>query len=163
MNRLCLVALTLLVIPVFAFSEQPPAIGSKFHKKWKVGRDPSLCVTQPAQMDPCVGQFFDGIKYQIAYSEKTHRVSYVFTNDENFVTLDGLRVGDAIPVTRDTVHALPGFEVWAPTTRDGWWPIVGYDLAQIKLSDASTLDLSGKEESAKTGKAVILGFSKIRP
>jgi hypothetical protein len=163
MNRLASVLPILLVVSAVAYSEQLPAVGTKFKKKWRLGNDPAVCMTQPAQLDPCVERVFDGIKYQIAYSEKTHRVSYLYTADEKFRTADGLKIGDAIPVTRDNVRALPGWQIYAPTTRDGWRPIIGYDLLQIKLKDGTVLDLASKEEQIKTAAAVILGFSKGLP
>ena len=76
--------------------------------------------------------------------------------------MGGLKVGDSIPVTPETVRALPGWQIFAPTTPDGWRPIVGYDLPQIKLKDGTLLDLRGNDSSGKTGMAVILGFSKGR-
>jgi hypothetical protein len=131
MNRPFAAGLALL-ISVFAFSQQPPAIGAKFSKKWEVPAEPTLCMTHPAQMDPCVDRVFGGVKYQVAYSQATHLVSYLYTSDEKFRTMDGLKVGDLIPVTPETVRALPGWQIFAPTTPDGWRPIVGYDLPQIK-------------------------------
>jgi hypothetical protein len=113
-------------------------------------------------MDPCVERVFDGIKYQIAYSDETHRVSYVYTNDEKFRTVDGLKVGDSIPVSRKTVRALPRWLAYAPTARDGWQAIVADNLLQVKLKDGTVLDLTAKDESDKSGEAVILGFSKGR-
>lgn len=161
MYRPLIVTLILLAIPVIALSEPPPSIGAKFNRKWAADREPKLCMTHPAQMDPCVEQVFDGVKYQIAYSNETRRVSYLYTDDENFRTVDGLKVGDLIPVSPQIVHALPGWQIHAQTTRDGWRPIMGYDLPQIKLNDGTVLDLANKEDM-KRGTAVILGFSKGR-
>jgi hypothetical protein len=48
-------------------------------------------MTHSAQLDPCVEQKFDDIKYQVAYSEQTHRVSYVYTDDPKFRTTDDSR------------------------------------------------------------------------
>jgi hypothetical protein len=119
-------------------------------------------MTHPAQLDPCVERTFDGIKYQIAYSEQTHRVSYVFTCDDKFRTVDGLKVRDSVPVSKQTVRALPGWQIRTPMTSDGWWPIVGYDLPEIKLNDGTVLDLANKDEEAH-GTAKIMGFAKGRP
>jgi len=157
--RLLAIAIFLLLTCASAFSEQPPKIGAKFNKSWKKGKQSNLCLTSSAQIDPCVDRVLDGIKYQIAYREETHRVTYVYTSDEKFRTIDGLKVGDSIPVSRDTVRGQPGWQSYAATTRDGWWPVVGYDGLQIELKDGTVLDLTGTQ-GLKSGIAVILGFSK---
>ena len=162
MNRPATVAFMLLVTSIIGFSEPPPAVGAKFKKKWGAGKEATLCLTEPAQLDPCVEQGFDGIHYQVAYRERTHRVSYLFTSDERFRTADNLKVGDSVPVSQATVRGMPGWQIRAPVTRDGWWPIVGYDLPQIKLNDGTVLDLGHKEKLTSGGMAVILGFSKGR-
>jgi hypothetical protein len=153
------IAIFLLIPCAGAFSEQPPNIGAKFNKSWKKGKQSNLCMTSSAQIDPCVDLVVDGIKYQIAYREETHRVTYVYTSDEKFRTIDGLKVGGSIPVSRETVRGQPGWQSYAATTRDGWCPVVGYDGLQIKLKDGTVLDLTGTE-GLKSGIAVILGFSK---
>jgi hypothetical protein len=160
MNSIAAVAFMLLVTSIIAFSEQPPTMGARFKKKWAAGKEASLCLSEPAQLDPCVGQGFDGVDYQIAYRERTHRVSYVFTADKKFRTVDGLKVGDSVPVSQQTVVGLPGWHLCAPVTRDGWCPIIGYDDPQIKLNNGAVLDLGHKEQQASGGMAVILGFSK---
>jgi hypothetical protein len=83
----------------------------------------------------------------------------MYTSDENFRTIDGLKVGDAIPVSLDTVRGQARWQSYAATTRDGWSPVVGFDGLQIKLKDGTVLDLTGTE-GLKSGIAVILGFSK---
>jgi hypothetical protein len=162
MNRAATVAFMLLVTAIVGFSESPPAVGARFKKGWAAGKERAVCMTQPAQLDPCVERVFDGVNYQVAYSEQKHRVTYLHTNDEKFRTAEGLKIGDSIPISQETVRAWPGWEVRAPMRGDGWWPIVGYDLPQIKLNDGTVLDLGHKEKSAG-GMAVILGFTKGRP
>jgi hypothetical protein len=162
MNRAATVALMLLVTSILALSEQPPAIGARFKKKWAAGKEATLCLAEPAQLDPCVTRRFEGIDYQIAYREQTRRVSYLYTTDERFRTADGLKVGDSVPVSQETVMGLPGWQIRAPVTRDRWWPVVGFDLPQIKLNDGTVLDLGNKEKPA-SGMALILGFAKARP
>jgi len=159
MNRATTVAFVLLLTSIVALSEQPPAIGARFKKKWAAGKEAVLCLTEPAQLDLCVAQRFDGIDYQIAYREQTHRVSYLYTTDKNFRTADSLKVGDSVPVSQETVVGLPGWQIRAPVTRDGWWPIVGFDLPQVKLNDGTVLDITHKEKPAG-GMAVVLGFAR---
>jgi hypothetical protein len=160
MNRFLFVFLVLLFACVSAVSEQPPNIGSKFKKSWR-SKESGLCMTSSAQLDPCVERVFDGIKYSIAYGTDTHRVTYVYTDDEKFRTIDGLKVGDSIAVSRDTVVGEPGWQSYAPATGNGWLPVVGFDGLQIKLMDGSVIDLTSSE-GIKKGTALIRGFSKTR-
>jgi hypothetical protein len=162
MNRVLWVSILLLVTSGFVLSEQPPTIGSKFNKKWKAEKEPSLCMTESSQLDPCVDLAFDGINHRVAYSQLTHKVAYVYTNDEKFRTTSGLKVGDPIPVSRKTVRALAGWQVYAPTTSDGWRPIVAGETPRIKLKDGTVMDLTAKDGPDKNGTAEILGFSKGR-
>jgi len=143
-----------------ALADPPPTIGSKFKRSWK-SAESQLCMTSSAQLDPCVQRTFDGITYTIAYREQTHRVSYVYTNDKNFRTADGLKVGDSIPVSKETVFGEPGWQSFAPSTRDGWLPIVGFDGLRITLKDGTVIDLTGSE-GIKSGMAEILGFARSR-
>lgn len=159
MNRF-LVVLFLLFACVSAVSEQPPNIGSKFKRLWR-SKESGLCMTSSAQLDPCVERIFDGIKYSIAYSTDTHRVTYVYTDDDKFRTIDGLKVGDSIPVSRETVVGWPGWQSYAPPTRDGWLPVIGFDGLQIKLVDGSVIDMTSSE-GIKKGIALIRGFKKSR-
>ena len=160
MTRFFSTLLVLLFAGSSALSEQPPNIGSKF-KRARKSAEPQLCMTRSAQLDPCVQRKFDGIKYTIAYSEETHRVTYVYTDDETFRTTDGLKVGDSIPVSKETVAGEPGWQSYAPATPDGWLPVVGTDGLRITLKDGTIIDLMGSE-GIKSGTAVILGFSKSR-
>src|ERR1700675_1918771 len=109
MKQFLSVLLILLLADCAAVAEQPPNIGSKFKKSWK-SAEPQLCMTSSAQLDPCVQRKVDGITYTIAYREETHRVTYVFTDDENFRTVDGLKIGDSIPVSKETVAGWPGWQ-----------------------------------------------------
>jgi len=160
--RFLAIAAFLLVTCTSLFAEQLPNIDAKFKKAWKEGKQSKLCMTSSAQLDPCVDRVFDGITYQIAYRKATNRVTYVYTSDEKFRTIDGFKVGDSIPVSRDTVWGQPGWLSFAATTRDGWRPVVGYDGLHIKLKDGTVLNLTGTE-GLKSGIAAILGFSKSRP
>ena len=125
MNRPVFAMLALFVTSTTALSKEPPAIGSPLKKRWAVGQQRTVCMTHSAQLDPCVELQVEGIKYQIAYREQTHRVSYLRTSDNKFRTTDGLKVGDSIPVSPKSVRAFPGWEIHAPKTPDGWSPIVG--------------------------------------
>ena len=76
--------------------EQVPAIGAKLNKHWLTAGEHELCMTSPAQLDPCFEQAFEGVRYRVAYSSKSKRVTYLTTSDGKFRTHSGLRVGDEI-------------------------------------------------------------------
>ena len=56
---------------------------------------------------------------------KTRPVKYLFTVDKHFVTRDGHRVGANIDLAEDNSLAIPGWEIFGPTTVDGWRIILG--------------------------------------
>ncbi len=58
-----------------------------------------LCMTHPAQIDPCFEKVLDGVRYTIAFNMDSRRVSYLFTNDSLFKTGDGKKVGDVIEIS----------------------------------------------------------------
>jgi hypothetical protein len=120
-----------------------------------------LCITHPAQMDPCFERSFNGVRYTVAYSRESKRITYVYTEDEKFKTTDGLRVGDEIPVSAQNVRAWPGWEIHGPTTADGWRPVIGWN-GEVKLKDGSALNLWGKHDGSSSGVTTILGFVKGR-
>jgi hypothetical protein len=141
--------------------EPAPAIGTKIKKEWTKAGKGQLCMTHPAQLDPCFEHVFDGVQYKVAYNGQTRRVSYLSTSDSKFRTTDGLQVGSEIRVTEATVHAMPGWVVWGPTTSDGWRPIIGGFNGEVKLKDATLLKLWGQPGSGE-GIAIIQGFSRGR-
>jgi hypothetical protein len=141
--------------------EQVPAIGTKLNKHWLTASEHELCMTNPAQLDPCFEQVFEGVRYRVAYSGKSKRVTYLTTSDGKFRTHSGLRVGDEIAISESTVRAWPGWEVHAPTTSDGWRPIIGFN-SEVKLKDGTVLNLREMQGGSITGAATISAFSKGR-
>ena len=88
-------------------------------------------------------------------------MTYIYTDDERFRTDEGLKVGDVIPVARETLIVVPSFAIYAPTTRDGWRPIVGDDLlGKVRLTDGTELDPKSKDDAKKSGMSRIRAFSK---
>jgi hypothetical protein len=163
--RNAIIALVLTVVGSVVVSgaapEPVPTTGATAKKEWVKASKGHVCMTHPAQLDPCFEGVFDGVRYRVAYSDQTKRVSYLYTSDTKFRTADGLQVGGEISVTGQNVRALPGWEIWAPTTSDGWRPIIGFN-AEVKLKDGTLLKLSGKHDGSKAGTATIQGFSRGR-
>jgi len=116
-------------------------------------------VTHPAQIDPCVERYFDGVRYTVAFSKETKRITYLCTEDEKFRTADGLRVGSEIAVSEEDVRAWPGWEIHGPTTSDGWRPLIGWNL-EVKLKDGSVLKLGGTHDGSSSGTAIVEAFVK---
>jgi hypothetical protein len=162
-NTIVLITLTILgcVVLSGAAPEPMPTIGTKVKKSWKKASKGQLCMTHAAQLDPCFDGVFDSVEYKVAYSEQTKRVSYVSTSDKRFRTADGLRVGNEIRVTEENVRAVPGWEIWAPTTSDGWRPIIGFN-AEVNLRDGTLLNIRGKRDGSKEGMATVQAFSRGR-
>lgn len=75
---------------------------------------------------PAIEASVDGIKYELAYTKSTGIIKYIFTEDENFMTVDGLRVGACIPLTKKQLGSTRGGLTRGPVTADGWTPIIGY-------------------------------------
>lgn len=113
--------------PGLLASEQPLKVGARLQSFVLRAKSDKrhICMTQPAQMDPCVEARIAGINYTIAYREKTHRITYIFTSDRAFQTADGVRVGEAMDLGEEQILAAPGWEIRGPKTSDGWYPFFG--------------------------------------
>jgi hypothetical protein len=74
---------------------------------------------------PFIRKTIGGIAYYIAFEEKTRKIKYIQTHDENFRTENDLRPGSVITVTRDQLTIGPWWwYILAPTTPDGWLPVL---------------------------------------
>lgn len=111
-------------------------------------------MTHPGQTRPFIDPSIDGIKYIIAFDEKTREIKYIYTNDKNFRTANGLRVSSEIPLTRAQIEIIPYWEIRAPVTPDGWYPVVGHDLPMLGF------DLDASFKGNETRMVSITGFSK---
>jgi hypothetical protein len=142
--------------------EAVPEIGMKLaDKRIPESAHHNLCITHSAQMDPCFEKVIRGVRYTIAFDAR-HRVTYISTRDPAFRTEDGHRVGEVIEVQDDALEVILGWQIHAPKTRDGWRPIVGFDLGSGP-SGRPEFDIRGYQPKlGGHGKAKILGFSKGR-
>jgi len=77
--------------------------------------------------DPFVELELNGIRYTIAYQAKTRVITYIYTIDLRFRTVQGLKVGDEISLSREQISFYEGWQVYAPTACDGWKTVIGYD------------------------------------
>jgi hypothetical protein len=83
-----------------------PEIGKRIAvpRRAEVGR----CMTSPGQLDQCVIVTVNGIKYTVGYrmgAPRSNVVTYVHTDDPNFRSPEGLRVGDVATVEEDATAA----------------------------------------------------------
>src|SRR6266700_3465143 len=96
--------LNLLLVTVMLFAQPPSAAELQFEIGAVVPRQllragsksAELVMTQSAQLDPCFQYQSEGVKYTIAFSEKSRKISYIHTEDSKFRTSDGLQVGSSI-------------------------------------------------------------------
>jgi hypothetical protein len=138
-----------------------PEVGEKLKKKAiPASAATNSCATSTEDSYPCFHPTIEGVEFLIAFSEKTLRVQFVHTDDKKFKTLDGLKVGDVINVAESSLIAYPAWEIYAPKTRDGWRPVVGFNLL---CSDGGKGEFDTCDDAfrkSNPGKARIRGFSK---
>lgn len=141
-----------------------PRIGEKLDRRTvaNANKQRLLCATSPAQLDPCFERVYGGVRFTVAYRDETKRVSYIYTVDEDFRTVEGMKVLDQIPVSTDSVRAWPGWLVEAQPTVDGWAPIVSGPDMTVELSDGTLLNIIGEQGGSSRGNAIIRGFGKRR-
>jgi hypothetical protein len=88
------------------------------------------CMSSPAQLDKCFRARVNGIKYTVAFRRRGplgNVVTYVHTDDLNFKSPEGLRVGDVATVANSgNVIVSPGFEIYGPKGKR-WLTVVGFN------------------------------------
>jgi hypothetical protein len=81
----------------------------------------------PAYSHPYLSDVINGVEYLIAYSKETREITYVHTSDPNFKTEDGLKLGDCISWAESESPANAAWELRAPLTSDGWYPVLSIE------------------------------------
>jgi hypothetical protein len=161
------IVFTVLCLVSVANSQQNdrlPRIGSELdrHTIAIAQKQRQICMTSPAQLDPCFEHTYGGVKFTVAYRSDTKKVTYIFTTDDKFRTDDGLKVLDEISVTEQSIRAWPGWQVEAAATSDGWVPVISDFDMKVKLTDGTLLNLPGENGGSSSGKAIIHAFGKHR-
>jgi hypothetical protein len=161
MKLWCLAVFLLSIVAPLQQSSIKLEIGAKLKKRDFPKTSRKLYMTHPAQMRPYIEKNIDGVDYIIAYDEKSRVIKYITTNDEDFRTANGLRVGSYIEVSKEEVIAYPGWEIRAPQTSDGWYPIIGFvDEITISIDGRDDkVNVEGLEANVKV-KAEVIRFSK---
>ncbi|HEY5839614.1 MAG TPA: hypothetical protein VIT19_11305 [Pyrinomonadaceae bacterium] len=129
-------------------------IGAKLDRQYIPKKIAEEIVTSSAQTRPFIKQSVGGVEYIIAFDAKTREIKYLHTTDENFRSKNGLRVGSEIALTRQQLIVIPSWEIRAPITSDGWYPVVGWDIVPLDF------DLVGSFKGNETRMVSIDGFSK---
>ena len=79
------------------------------------------------RFDPFIDDWVDEVEYVIAFDKKTRAITYINTSASSFRTEDGLKVGDRLKLKRDQIIVNSGWEIYGPITKDGWYPVIGYN------------------------------------
>ena len=129
-------------------------VGAKLDRKYIPKKLKNLLMTHPGQLRPFIKRTIGGVRYDIAFDKHTRQIKYIYTNDPNFRTTDGLHVSSKIPLRREQLQVYPGWEIRGPARGDGWFPVVGFDSIQ---SMDTARDYNDELE---TRLLAIIGFSK---
>lgn len=141
----------LLVLLVFApvqHSDIELEIGAKLSRKCIPRKITQQIFTHSSQTRPYIPKTIADVDYTIAFDEKMREIRYIHTSDKDFTTLNGLRVGSEITFTREELLIFPGWEIRAPATPDGWYPVIAIDLPTLagdfieKLKDGESTALT---------------------
>jgi hypothetical protein len=149
-SPICALIVALLLAPLVwaqqnAMLPTKPILGQPVvvTRKVEVGR----CMSSPGQLDKCFRAVADGVTYTVAYRiDRVHGniVTYLHTDDPNFKSPEGLRVGDVVVIDDlKTVIAAPGFEIYA-SNKSGWVPVLGF-------SGEVTVSINGADENTQLG------------
>jgi hypothetical protein len=132
-------------------------IGSNIDREYLPDSLNHFILTHPSQFRPYIEVTIHNVDYIIAFNEKTLEIKYIYTDDKDFKTVQGLKVGSEISLTKDDIIIYPGWDVCSKNSYDGWYPIVGYNFSN---NDSTTFisKETFKDLSSKSFK--ILGFSK---
>jgi hypothetical protein len=154
-------AMLLLAVAPLHQSNIKLEIGAKLKKKDIPKDSTNLYMTHPAQLRPYIERNINGVDYVIAYDRESRRIKYIATHDEEFKTADGLKIGSDVEVSEGQVIAYPGWEVRGQATKDGWYPVVGFDGGMMVLAEAGNMPMRVAElRPGRKIKVKIISFSK---
>lgn len=100
-------------------------LGAKLPRRY-IDDDVKYLVTAGAQTRPFVEITVSGVRYMIAFEEKSRRIKYIYTTDANFRSANGFKIGDEITVLYKDLNILGYFQIRAPADRKGWQPVIGF-------------------------------------
>jgi hypothetical protein len=106
-------------------------IGAKLPRKYIPRKITQQIATSPSQGRPYVRKTIADVDYIIAFNEESREIRYIQTYDKDFRTVNGLQVGSEITFTREQLDIFPSWEIRAPATPDGWYPVVAHDIPML--------------------------------
>ena len=138
-----LVAVIVLNLTVVeAQSDIKLAIDAKLPRKY-VGDGSRLTTTAAAQLRPYIDVTIGKVDYLIAYEKETRKIKYIYTDDDDFRSSEGLKVDDEITVLWKDIDILGYFQLRAQAGRDGWQPVIaGFTAFEGKYLE--NLEKAGK-------------------
>lgn len=148
LSLICLFAFSFSVV---AQSDIKLKIGAKLPRKY-VSLSKASTLTAASQTRPFIEITIKDVEYLIAFDRKTREIRYIHTTDDNFRTVNGLTVDSEITFTREQLIIFPYWEIRAPATPDGWFPVVamaiepfggGQFVAKLKDGEKATMEISG--------------------
>jgi hypothetical protein len=138
-------------------------VGSVLPAKYVPKHNLKLYMTHSAQLRPYIEREVTGVRYVIAYDEKSHVIKYISTLDRRFTSADGLRVGGYVEVNNEQVRVYPGWEIRGPEDMDGWQPLIGFNSEMTVLNEGKDTKIEvgrNRLESKQPVKAKIIAFVK---
>jgi len=139
--KLCIFLAIALVFVAHQEKKLTLDVGSKLPAREVPKKNRHLYVTHSSQLRPFIERDIDGIKFTIAYDEKTREITYLSTYDSGFKSVQGFRVGDYVDVNGNEIVAYPGWEIRAPGGEDGWQLLIGFNSEMTVWSDKNEVKL----------------------
>jgi hypothetical protein len=132
-------------------SDIPLRIGAKLPPKYIPAEVTNMIPIDNEEGIPAIDVTISDVDYTLGYHSQTKRILSIKTHDPDFKTVNGLKVGSTINVTRKQLRIKPTFEVSGPPTPDGWRPIIsedipfnnGYDFSKMKKGESRTCKITG--------------------
>jgi hypothetical protein len=122
---LCLLIVFLLTtsISVGAQSGIRLEINSRLPAKY-AKKPRGLTLTAASQLFPYVEESIKEVEYLIAFDQDTRKIKYIYTDDKDFKSSNGTKVGQEITLKWDDIDVLAYFQLRGPADKDGWQPVV---------------------------------------
>jgi hypothetical protein len=138
-------------------------VGSVLPVKYVPKNNRKLYMTHSAQFRPFIEWDVAGVRYVIAYDEKSRVINYISTNDKKFRTPYSLQFGGYVEVNNEQVRVYPGWEIRGPKDKDGWEPLIGFNSEMTVFDVDKEIKIELRQyrlESEHPVKAKIIAFVK---
>ena len=163
MKITALIVAAFLILGVSQKADIKLEVGSVLPVKYVPKNNPHIYMTHPAQLRPFIERDVAGVRYVIAYDQKSRVIKYISTDDKKFKSADGLQVGGYVEVSNEQVTVYRGWEIRGPEDKNGWHPLIGFNGEMTVLDVDKETKIELKEyrlESEHPVKAKIIAFVK---